>query len=46
LASRLRPADIAALGVHFMTNTAVTGATYDIRSSQQFVSNGLSRRGR
>jgi NAD(P)-dependent dehydrogenase (short-subunit alcohol dehydrogenase family) len=24
------PADIAALAVHLMTNTAVTGATYDI----------------
>jgi len=24
------PADIAALAVHIMTNTALTGATYDI----------------
>jgi NAD(P)-dependent dehydrogenase (short-subunit alcohol dehydrogenase family) len=32
------PADIAALAVHLMTNTAVTGATYDIDGGQQFVS--------
>jgi hypothetical protein len=31
------PADIAALAVHFMTNTAVTGATYDIDGGQQLV---------
>jgi hypothetical protein len=31
------PADIAALAVHFMTNTAVTGATYDIDGGQQIV---------
>jgi NAD(P)-dependent dehydrogenase (short-subunit alcohol dehydrogenase family) len=31
------PADIAALAVHLMTNTAVTGATYDIDSGQQLV---------
>ena len=31
------PADIAALAVHLMTNTAVTGATYDIDGGQQFV---------
>jgi NAD(P)-dependent dehydrogenase (short-subunit alcohol dehydrogenase family) len=30
-------ADIAALAVHLMTNTAVTGATYDIDGGQQFV---------
>jgi NAD(P)-dependent dehydrogenase (short-subunit alcohol dehydrogenase family) len=30
------PADIAALAVHLMTNTAVTGATYDIDGGQQF----------
>jgi NAD(P)-dependent dehydrogenase (short-subunit alcohol dehydrogenase family) len=29
------PADIAALAVHLMTNTAVTGATYDIDGGQQ-----------
>ena len=29
--------DVAALGVHLMTNTAVTGATYDIDGSQQFI---------
>jgi NAD(P)-dependent dehydrogenase (short-subunit alcohol dehydrogenase family) len=31
------PADIAALAVHIMTNTALTGATYDIDGGQQFV---------
>jgi NAD(P)-dependent dehydrogenase (short-subunit alcohol dehydrogenase family) len=31
------PADIAALAVHLMTNTAVTGATYDIDGGQQLV---------
>jgi NAD(P)-dependent dehydrogenase (short-subunit alcohol dehydrogenase family) len=34
------PADVAALAVHIMTNTAVTGATYDIDGGQQFVSGG------
>jgi NAD(P)-dependent dehydrogenase (short-subunit alcohol dehydrogenase family) len=32
------PADVAALAVHLMTNTAVTGATYDIDGGQQLVS--------
>ena len=31
------PTDIAALAVHLMTNTAVTGATYDIDGGQQLV---------
>lgn len=31
------PADVAALAVHIMTNTAVTGATYDIDGGQQFL---------
>jgi NAD(P)-dependent dehydrogenase (short-subunit alcohol dehydrogenase family) len=31
------PADIAALAVHLMTNTAVTGATFDIDGGQQLV---------
>jgi NAD(P)-dependent dehydrogenase (short-subunit alcohol dehydrogenase family) len=31
------PADIAALAVHLMTNSAVTGATYDIDGGQQLV---------
>jgi NAD(P)-dependent dehydrogenase (short-subunit alcohol dehydrogenase family) len=31
------PADIAALAVHLMINTAVTGATYDIDGGQQFI---------
>ncbi|MEV0719189.1 SDR family oxidoreductase [Asanoa sp. NPDC050611] len=30
------PADVAALAVHVMTNTALTGATYDIDGGQQF----------
>jgi NAD(P)-dependent dehydrogenase (short-subunit alcohol dehydrogenase family) len=33
------PADIAALAVHLMTNTAVTGATFDIDGGQQLVGN-------
>jgi NAD(P)-dependent dehydrogenase (short-subunit alcohol dehydrogenase family) len=31
------PADIAAVAVHLMTNTAVTGATYDLDGGQQLV---------
>jgi NAD(P)-dependent dehydrogenase (short-subunit alcohol dehydrogenase family) len=31
------PADIAALAVHLMANTAVTGATYDIDGGQQLL---------
>jgi NAD(P)-dependent dehydrogenase (short-subunit alcohol dehydrogenase family) len=31
------PADIAALAVHIMANTALTGATFDIDGGQQFV---------
>lgn len=31
------PADVAALAVHLMINTAVTGATYDIDGGQQLV---------
>ena len=31
------PADVAALAVALMTNTALTGATYDIDGGQQFV---------
>jgi NAD(P)-dependent dehydrogenase (short-subunit alcohol dehydrogenase family) len=30
------PADVAALAVHIMANTAITGATYDIDGGQQF----------
>jgi len=30
------PADVAALAVHIMINTALTGATYDIDGGQQF----------
>jgi NAD(P)-dependent dehydrogenase (short-subunit alcohol dehydrogenase family) len=32
------PADVAALAVHIMANSALTGATYDIDGGQQFVS--------
>jgi NAD(P)-dependent dehydrogenase (short-subunit alcohol dehydrogenase family) len=32
------PADVAALAVHIMTNTALTGATYDIDGGQQLTS--------
>jgi NAD(P)-dependent dehydrogenase (short-subunit alcohol dehydrogenase family) len=31
------PADVAALAVHIMTNTALTGSTYDIDGGQQLV---------
>jgi NAD(P)-dependent dehydrogenase (short-subunit alcohol dehydrogenase family) len=33
----VRPEDVAALAVHIMINTALTGATYDIDGGQQFV---------
>lgn len=36
----IEPADIAALAVHLMTNTALTGATYDIDGGEQVVSGG------
>jgi NAD(P)-dependent dehydrogenase (short-subunit alcohol dehydrogenase family) len=32
------PADVAALAVHIMSNTALTGATYDIDGGQQYIS--------
>jgi NAD(P)-dependent dehydrogenase (short-subunit alcohol dehydrogenase family) len=32
------PADVGALAVHIMSNTALTGATYDIDGGQQFAS--------
>jgi NAD(P)-dependent dehydrogenase (short-subunit alcohol dehydrogenase family) len=31
------PADVAALAVHIMTNTALTGSTFDVDGGQQFV---------
>jgi hypothetical protein len=31
-------ADVGALAVHLMINTALTGATFDIDGGQQFVS--------
>jgi NAD(P)-dependent dehydrogenase (short-subunit alcohol dehydrogenase family) len=33
----IEPADVAALAVHLMTNTALTGATYDIDGGQQLI---------
>jgi NAD(P)-dependent dehydrogenase (short-subunit alcohol dehydrogenase family) len=33
----VQPADVASLAVHIMTNTALTGATYDVDGGQQFV---------
>jgi NAD(P)-dependent dehydrogenase (short-subunit alcohol dehydrogenase family) len=33
----VQPEDVAALAVHLMSNTAVTGATFDIDGGQQFV---------
>lgn len=33
----VQPADVAALAVHIMTNTALTGATYDIDGGQQLL---------
>jgi NAD(P)-dependent dehydrogenase (short-subunit alcohol dehydrogenase family) len=34
----VQPADVAALAVHLMSNSALTGATYDIDGGQQLVS--------
>ena len=31
------PGDVAALAVHIMTNTALTGATYDVDGGQQLL---------
>ena len=36
----VEPADVASLAVYIMTNTALTGATYDIDGGQQLVSGG------
>lgn len=33
----VQPIDVAALAVQIMTNTALTGATYDVDGGQQFV---------
>jgi NAD(P)-dependent dehydrogenase (short-subunit alcohol dehydrogenase family) len=33
----VQPEDVAALAVHVMTNTALTGATFDIDGGQQLV---------
>jgi NAD(P)-dependent dehydrogenase (short-subunit alcohol dehydrogenase family) len=37
------PDDVAALAVHVMANSAVTGATYDVDRGQQLLSRGLWR---
>jgi NAD(P)-dependent dehydrogenase (short-subunit alcohol dehydrogenase family) len=34
----VRPADVAALAVHVMANTALTGAVYDVDGGQQLIS--------
>jgi hypothetical protein len=34
----VNPSDVAALAVHLMINTAITGATYDIDGGQQLLS--------
>ena len=34
------PADVAALAVHLMSNTALTGAAYDIDGGQQLLPSG------
>ena len=36
----VEPTDVAALAVHIMTNTALTGATYDIDGGQQLLAGG------
>jgi NAD(P)-dependent dehydrogenase (short-subunit alcohol dehydrogenase family) len=36
----VEPQDVAALAVHLMTNTALTGATYDIDGGQQLLPEG------
>jgi NAD(P)-dependent dehydrogenase (short-subunit alcohol dehydrogenase family) len=35
----VEPTDVAAPAAHLMTNTALTGATYDIDGGQQLLSN-------
>jgi NAD(P)-dependent dehydrogenase (short-subunit alcohol dehydrogenase family) len=35
------PQDVAALAVHLMSNTALTGATYDVDGGQQLLSRGV-----
>jgi hypothetical protein len=35
--ARRRPADVAALAVHIMSKTALTGATYDIDGGQPLI---------
>jgi NAD(P)-dependent dehydrogenase (short-subunit alcohol dehydrogenase family) len=37
IARVIGPDDVAALAVHIMSNTALTGATYDIDGGQQFI---------
>jgi hypothetical protein len=33
----IAPADLAAMAVHVMTNTAVTGATFDVDGGQRLI---------
>jgi hypothetical protein len=33
----VEPADVASLAVYIMTNTALTGATYDVDGGQQLI---------
>ena len=33
----VRPADVTALALHLMTNSALTGATYDVDGGQQLI---------
>jgi Enoyl-(Acyl carrier protein) reductase len=40
------PADVAALAIHLMTNTALTGATYDVDGGQALVSEYVRAGGR
>jgi len=39
------PIDVAAIAVHIMTNTALTGATYDLDGGQQIVEDSSERGG-
>jgi hypothetical protein len=37
----VEPADVAALALHLMTNTALTGVTYDVDGGQQLIPRAL-----
>jgi hypothetical protein len=36
----IEPSDVAALAVHLMANTALTGSTYDVDGGQQLLTHG------